>query len=328
VSGRGGSGGSRDDLDLLVVGDVNPDVIVAGGEPAFGQQERLVPAIELVIGGSAGIMAAGAARLGLRVALVGVVGDDPFGRFMLDALHARGVDVSGCRVDGAGPTGASVILARPGDRAILTAQGTIAALEPSDVPAALVARARHVHVASWFLLDRLRPALPDVAAAAHGHGATVSLDPNGDPTDAWDGGLLALLPSVDVFLPNDAEARRIAGRADVTDAASVLAEWAAGGLVVVKRGAEGAIAARAGAQTVSAGAPRTAPLDTTGAGDSFDAGFLASWLEAGRPAGGPALRDCLAFAAACGALSTRALGGTAAQPTRDEVAAALASGGA
>src|SRR5438128_1912891 len=93
------------DFDLLVLGDCNPDVMVTGEqlEPVFGQAELLVDEARLVVGGSGSITACGAARLGLRTAFISVVGDDVFGRFMLDALGLRGVDVSGCVVDGERP---------------------------------------------------------------------------------------------------------------------------------------------------------------------------------------------------------------------------------
>ena len=117
-------------LDLLVLGDCNPDLVLGGGdvEPVFGQVECIVERAELTIGGSGAITACGAARLGLRTALAATVGDDLFGRFMLDALAERSVDVSGVLVDGSRPTGVSVVLVRREDRAILTALGTIDAL--------------------------------------------------------------------------------------------------------------------------------------------------------------------------------------------------------
>lgn len=99
-------------LDLLVIGDCNPDLLVSGGDvvPAFGQREKVVDDARLVIGGSAGITACGAARLGLATGMAAVVGDDLFGRFMLDSLAARGVDVTGCVVDPIVPTGLTVAL--------------------------------------------------------------------------------------------------------------------------------------------------------------------------------------------------------------------------
>jgi ribokinase len=305
------------ELDLLVVGDVNPDIVVRGGEPRYGQQEVLVDAIALTIGGSASIMAAAAARLGLRVALVGVVGDDALGRFMLDELAARGVDVATCRIAADRPTGATVILAKPGDRAILTAEGTIPDLTPEDIPDGLLERTRHVHVASYFLQRGLNRALPAILDGARAAGATVSVDPNGDPSERWDGGLIDLLPRLDVFLPNEAEASAIAGRHDVADAARALAAPGPRPLVVVKRGLAGAIAVDAGGADVRVDAIPVEAVDAIGAGDAFDAGFLAAWLE-GRP-----VRDCLLLGVACGALSTRGAGGTGSQPTRAEAEAVL-----
>ena len=123
------------DLDLLVLGDVNPDLVLsdASMEVAFGQAETLVDDAELTIGGSGAIMACAAARLGLRTALAGLVGDDQFGAFMLRAVSERGVDVSGVVVDPGVRTGLTVVLARPGDRAILTFPGAIAAMTAERV---------------------------------------------------------------------------------------------------------------------------------------------------------------------------------------------------
>jgi sugar/nucleoside kinase (ribokinase family) len=307
------------DVDLLVVGDVNPDILVPNGEPRFGQEEVLVDSIRLAIGGSAGIMAAAAARLGLRTAIVGVVGDDVFGRFMLDELTALGVDASACRIDPARPTGASVILARPTDRAILTAQGTIADLTLDDLPVALLRRARHVHVASLFLQPAIQDGLRALASLAHGVGATISVDPNWDPSGRWDGGLLGALTGLDVFLPNAAEARLISGEDDIAAAARALHGSGPGPIVAIKRGPEGALAIDEDGTLVEVAAYPAAPVDATGAGDAFDAGFLAGWLE-GRP-----LLEATALGAACGALSTRALGGTPGQPSRAEAEAAVAA---
>jgi ribokinase len=288
-------------LDLLVVGDVNADLVLRGGDlvPTFGQREQLVDHAQLVLGGSGAIVAAGAARLGLRVAMAGCVGDDALGRAMLAALD--GVDVSAVRT-GAAPTGVSVGLARPGDRAVLTALGALAELRADDVPEALLRQARHVHVASPFL----QPGL-DVAAIAARAAGTTSLDPGWDPHERWD----LEWQGFDVLLPNAQEAQRLAGEEDVEAAARRLA--ASGPLVVVKLGAEGALAT--GEAIVRVRAPQVDPVDATGAGDSFDAGFVAARLA------GEELADALALACACGALSTRAAGGTAGQPTLDEARA-------
>jgi sugar/nucleoside kinase (ribokinase family) len=302
------------DLDLLVLGDLNPDLVLRGDvEPAFGQVERLVDGADLVAGGSGAIVACGAARLGLRTAIAGVVGDDLFGRFMLGALAERGVDTSGVIVSPAEQTGLTVVLAREGDRAMLTFPGAIPALRADAVDPGLLRSTRHVHVSSFFLQTALAPGLAELFGAVRAGGGTTSLDPNWDPVEQWDGGLLELLGHTDVFLPNAEEAVRIAGGPGADDAAQALSVH--GPLVVVKLGAEGALAARDGELVRVAPPVVVEPVDTTGAGDSFDAGVLAGLL------GGWPLERALVLGCACGALSTRAAGGTAAQPTLQEAVA-------
>jgi sugar/nucleoside kinase (ribokinase family) len=302
-------------LDLLVLGDCNPDLVLRGGdvEPAFGQVERIVERAQLVIGGSGAITACGAARLGLRTALAGVVGADGFGRFMVDALTERGVDVSGLVVDGECPTGVSVVLVRDEDRAILTALGTIETLSADRVDRRLLLSARHVHVSAFFLQHDLRPDLAALLGEARAAGATTSVDPNWDAREEWDGGLLGVLAVTDVLLLNAEEAKRIAGKADAEAAARVLAQHCP--TVVVKLGGEGALALRGDALARASALPVTV-VDTVGAGDSFDAGFLAGTLA------GRSLEQSLALAVTSGSLSTLAAGGTAAQPTLEEAAGA------
>src|SRR5438105_12542077 len=127
-------------FDLLVLGDANPDLVMLGPEvePAFGQAERLVDEGRLALGGSGAILACGAARLGLSVALCAVVGDDTFGAFVRSTLDERGVETSGLIVDPNLSTGVSVILSGPRDRAILTALGTIGELSGERIDRSLL----------------------------------------------------------------------------------------------------------------------------------------------------------------------------------------------
>jgi sugar/nucleoside kinase (ribokinase family) len=303
------------DLDLLVVGDCNPDLVLAGRRvrPQFGQGESWVEHAELVVGGTSSITACGAARLGLRTAIAAVVGDDVLGRFMLDELRARGVDTAASVVDTTTPTGLSAVLVEPDDRATLTFRGTIGALRAGMVSDALLARTRHVHTGGWYLQGAAE-VLGDILRRARAAGATTSLDPGADPDGTWEGGLPQALADVDHLLPNAAEACALAGTDDVEAAALRLAERA--GAVLVKCGADGVLAAGGGA-VHRAPALAVEVCDTIGAGDSTDAGWLAGILS-----GWPAERAA-ALAAVCGSLSTRARGGTAAQPTLAEAMAHL-----
>ena len=296
-------------FDILVAGEINPDLILSGDvRPEFGQVEKLVDDAALAIGSSSAIFACGAARLGLRVAFIGVCADDVFGRFMLAELGRRDVDVSHVLIRESGQTGLSVILDLGSDRAILTHPGLISALRPQDVSDGLLSQARHLHVASYFLQTGLRDGLPGLFQRAHSLGLSTSLDPNWDPTNDW-GGLEALLPVVDVFLPNENEAKAIAGADSLEQALDFLTARAK--VVAVKRGADGATVRTAGT-TISVPSPPVEVADTVGAGDSFDAGFLYGFLNHWEP------ERSLKLAAACGALSTRERGGTDGQPGLQE----------
>jgi ribokinase len=295
--------------DLLVVGDANPDLVLRGGnvEPAFGQREQLVERAELVLGGSGAIMACGAARLGLEVAMVARVGDDALGEVTRRWLREARVDDAHVDVAAGEATGLSVGLVRADDRAVLTAPGALAALDPDTVPDGLLRAFRHVHIASPFLQPALARGAGRLVARARAAGATTSLDTGWDPAERW-----ALPAEADILFPNAEEAVRLAGRGDPRAAARALA--ARGPVVALKLGAAGAVA-YSGDDTAAVAPPAVEFVDATGAGDSFDAGFIAAHL-AGEP-----LEAALALAVACGALSTRAAGGTAAQPTMEEARA-------
>jgi sugar/nucleoside kinase (ribokinase family) len=306
--------------DLVVLGDCNPDVLVLGDDvdPAFGQQEKLVDGISLVIGGSAAITAVAAARLGLRVALAAAVGADPAGGFMRDQLAAEGVDVTFVAVRGDAPTGMTVALSRGGDRAILTALGAVASLTAADVPEKLLADARHVHASSWFLLqDCLGPGLGTLFSAARSAGVMTSLDTNWDPSGRWASpDLSAAIAQAGLLLPNEAEAIRLAGADDLDAAVSALV--AAGPRVVVKLGERGALCAD-GRSRCLVSLPPVTPVDATGAGDCFNAGLIAGLLD------GLDLAAAAALGCAAGALSTGAPGGTASAPSRAAAAAMAAT---
>jgi sugar/nucleoside kinase (ribokinase family) len=258
--------------------------------------------------------------------MVGVVGDDMFGRFMTAALHERGVDVSAIRLTTDLPTGASVVLSDGHDRAILTARGSIGAVTAQDIPAGLLERARHLHIGSWFLQDGLRPDAAALLARAHEAGVTTSLDPNWDPAEEWDAGLRDLLPAFDLLFLNEVEAGRIAG-VDGADAAAVVLAGLGrvgpgdrpGPLVGVKCGADGALVASVEGVIARVGAYPVEAIDTTGAGDTFDAAFLSAWLEGASPL------DALRAGAVAGALATTSIGGTDGQPDAATLRAALRS---
>ncbi len=302
------------DLDMVVVCEINVDIVVTGlSVPlAFGA-ERLVDGVTLTAGSSGVLAATNMADIGLRVGVCGLVGDDTFGRYMLDHLERHGIDRSGVVVDPAVQTGAGVLLSTPQDRAILTYAGAMVLFEAEQVAMDVVARARHLHLSSYFLQAGLQRGVPELLERAHRLGLTTSADTGHDPAEQWELG--GLLGGVDVFLPNEVEAAAITGLADPEHALDRLAERVP--TVALKRGAAGALAA-AGGQRVFVPAFTVEAVDTTGAGDAFDAGFLSGYL------GGEDLEACVRRGNACGALTAAHVGGSGAL-TPERVAALLAN---
>jgi sugar/nucleoside kinase (ribokinase family) len=300
---------------IVVAGEMNVDLILTGVDalPAFGT-EMLATGASQVPGSSSMICALGLAKLGDTVRFVGRVGDDDRGRFCVAALRDAGIETDAVITDGAQATGLTVALSCATDRALVTFPGAIADLGGADIPDTLLRGAAHLHISSYFLQRNLQAGIIDLLVRARAAGLTVSLDPGFDPEGTWDAGLLAALRLVDVFLPNAVEACALAHTDDVEAALRTLA--AIGPTVIVKHGREGCLALD-GERVVRVPAFTVAAVDTTGAGDNFNAGFLHAWLRS-HP-----LAHCLRWAAACGALSTRALGGTPAQAGVAQVRALL-----
>jgi sugar/nucleoside kinase (ribokinase family) len=298
-------------VNVLVAGELNPDLIMRDCHsfPAQGR-EVLVSDLELGLGSSSAICAAGLARLGESVSFSAVVGADFYGDYCLDMLRRAGVDVSRVLRRTDLKTGITVSITSAGDRALVTYPGAIAALRADDLPDELFRGRDHFHVSAWFLQDGLRPGLKERFAAARRAGLTTSLDCGDDPSGKWSPDLLETLTEVDLFLPNESEILAVTGCRTVDEGIRKLDDGRL--LVVVKLGGAGCLASNRG-DPVHVPAFPIEVVDTTGAGDSFNAGFLHAWLRR-QPIG-----DCLRFAAACGGLSTRGMGGTATQPDEPEV---------
>jgi sugar/nucleoside kinase (ribokinase family) len=295
------------EFDVLAAGDLNVDLLLSGCPAPEPGKERLAAGMNYTLGGSAAIFACNLAALGARVCFAAKVGRDAPGEFCLDQLRACGVDVSGVCLSDEHRTGISVILAVEGQaqKAILTYRGAMERLEEADLPNELLRRARHLHVAAFYLLPALQLGCARLFERARAAGLTTSLDTNDDPDERWNSNLLEVLKFTDIFFPNRREALSIAGESDLCRAARKLASC--GRIVVAKADADGAVLAGAvSGSPLELRVPRADVefVEATGAGDSFDAGFLFRYLAGAPPA------DCLRFANACGALAVTAVGGT------------------
>lgn len=297
-------------FDVTIAGELNLDLILYG-LPAELPPERELLASEmmLTLGSSSAIVAHNLASLGSKVGFTSCVGGDDFGNSALERLRAAGVDVSTVRrMDGSIKTGLTVILPRKEWRNILTYAGTIFELKLEHLDLDYLKSSRHFHLSSYYLQRGLQPHIPALLKALKAAGLTISLDTNDDPADEWTSGIENVLPLVDVFLPNAREAKRITRTDNLEAAVARLAELVP--LVVVKMGADGAMACRGTERVIDSGV-RLDVIDPVGAGDSFDAGFLHEFVR------GSDLKACLRSGNLAGALSTTRPGGTEAFRDRE-----------
>jgi sugar/nucleoside kinase (ribokinase family) len=290
-------------FDVTSAGELNLDLILYGlPEQLFPERELLADRMMLTLGSSSAIVAHNLAALGSRVGFQSRIGDDPLGRIALERLSEGGVDVSKVRIiAGSTATGLTVILHHEQWRNILTYPGTISELTWDDLDLDYLTNSRHFHFSSYFLQKSLRPRVDELFRYMKSKGLTISLDTNDDPDDRWEGGLLGILRHVDVFLPNEREACKAAGTQNLEEAISKLSTLVP--VLVVKIGPKGALAQK-GSQRFIATSKEVVPVDSVGAGDSFDAGFLHEYVR------GSDLAACLASGNRAGALSTTRPGGT------------------
>lgn len=302
------NGRSKKPYDIIVFGDTCVDLILRDADvaPQFGQVEKTVADYDLVMGGSCCIFAAQAAKLGLRVAILGRVGADYFGKLITDTLAEARVDTRFLEVDEALRTGITVHLVQGDDRAMLTHMGSLNALTAADVTDDILASARHLHYGSLYLQTGLLPHWVDILARAKHRGLTVSLDTNWDPAERWDHDLERAYPHIDVLLPNEQEAMYLSGKDSYGEAIADLRKRVP--LLVVKRDIAGAVAWQGEQEFAQSVFEATEGGDGIGAGDSFDAGFLAGWLN------GLPLASCLSLACECGRGVAGGVGGVAGQP--------------
>ncbi len=289
-------------FDVSVIGELNLDLILYGLPQELKlEHEHLAKDLSITLGSSSAIFAHNLSSLGNKVAFSSCIGSDPFGEICIQRLGASGVDLSRVRRLAGKTTGLTIILPQRQQRFILTYPGTMYELSEKDLELRYVFDAKHLHVSSYFLQKAIRPRLIDIFRKAKEAGLSTSLDTNDDPEDRWPTDVQLLLKYVDILLPNEREACKLAQVDDVARAADILSQKVP--MLVIKRGAQGALA-RVGKEKYSAYPPVVDATDVVGAGDSFDAGFVHQFIR------GAKVEECLKFANIAGALSVTRAGGT------------------
>jgi sugar/nucleoside kinase (ribokinase family) len=291
---------------VIVIGELNVDMVASGlTEPPQMGGEIMAADFELTLGSASAIFACGVVKLGHSVTFISQVGVDDFGKFSLAALRAAGIPTNNILRNRSIKTGITISLSTRQDRALVTYPGATVSLNYGRLKMALLKGQRHLHMTSYFLQTGLRPSFPRIFREARRMGLTTSFDPNSDPENSWDGGISDVLAETDVLFLNEAEALRLTHARSVQGALKILRQRVS--CAVIKLGAKGAVAIKDG-EVTSAPGFKIEALDTTGAGDSFDAGFISTYLR------GASLAECLRAGNACGALSTLKAGGTGGQP--------------
>jgi sugar/nucleoside kinase (ribokinase family) len=299
--------------NIFVLGELNVDLIFSGEDvtPEWNR-EKLVDQFEQVLGSSSAITAAVLAGLGHSVYFVGVVGDDPFGHFCIEQLKTKGVKTDFVTVDPKLKTGVTLSLSTSKDRALITYMGAIPKLKKDYLPKGLFQMADHIHFGSYYLQQDIRLQWKEIFAEAKRVGVTTSFDTGWDPDNQWHASdLLELLEITDFFIPSEDELFQILKINQLTDIKDKLPQKR--GVVAVKRGKNGSVLIDKDGTSVSVEAFLVKPIDTTGAGDSFNAGVISGYLS------GKQGEELLRFANACGALATLRVGGASSVPNLEEV---------
>jgi sugar/nucleoside kinase (ribokinase family) len=279
----------------------------------------LTDRLQLSIGGCASNAAMDMARVGIDVGVVGCVGEDPFGRFIIETLEGRGVGTRLIRrLSDVGTSASLIVNVRDQDRRFIHTVGANARLRAADIPWDEVRRAKVLYVGGFLLASALTGReLAEVFAEARRAGVATVLDvvvPG--PGDYWPQ-LEAVLPHTDVFLPNDDEGRAVLG---IDDPRRQAERYAAAGAktVVVTCGGKGTWLLTSELR-LHAGVFPVTFVGGTGAGDAFDAGYIAGLI------GGLGPRECVAWGSVVGASCVRAISATESVFTREEAEAYLAA---
>jgi sugar/nucleoside kinase (ribokinase family) len=300
---------------VLVIGELNVDIVATGlrSAPEMGA-EILAGDCQLTLGSASAIFAAGMAKLGHSVTFVSQVGRDYFGDFCVRTLQELGVSTRHVARKADEKTGVTIALSGKRERALVTHSGAIATLTSDAIGDALMKRHDHLHLTSYYLQTALQPSFAGIFQRAKTLGLTTSFDPNSDPGNKWSKSIDNVLRYADVLLVNAREASQLTRSRTPKAALKTLGTKVT--CAVIKRGPRGAMAIQAGVTEADSGFKVTA-VDSTGAGDSFDAGFVSAYLRHAP------LAECLQIGNACGALSATRIGGTAGQPTEPELQAFL-----
>ncbi|MEH6704034.1 carbohydrate kinase family protein [Galbibacter orientalis] len=291
--------------ELIVVGELNVDLILNNieGFPKIGT-EIIANNMNLTLGSSSAIMAANAAAMGISTSFCGVVGNDNYGDFITSELKKKNVHTEFITKNSALQSGITIVMNYDQDRANVTYCGAMEALTFDLIPWDTLSEFKHFHLSNFFIQKGIRKDITKIFKKAKECGLTTSLDLQWDPENKWDFNFEACLPYVDIFMPNEQELLALT-KQETLDTAIQHIEKSAN-IIVVKMGEKGSIAIQNKKRTTTEAFHNPTYVDSIGAGDSFNSGFIKKFIEKAP------LAECLRAGNLMGALNTTAAGGTAA----------------
>lgn len=297
---------------LLVVGELNVDLILNSikGFPRIGT-EIIAETMNFTLGSSSAIMASNIAALGIDTSFCGMVGNDDFGKFIMKELQLKKVNTRFVKKSDDYSTGITVVMNYDQDRANVTYCGAMNALTMKEIPWEQLSDFHHFHLSNFFLQKGIKKDIGSIFKKAREAGLTTSLDLQFDPDEIWDFDYKKCLPLIDIFLPNQAEILALTGKDTLDDAIAELKPYA--NILAIKMGKNGSRLIHGERDFFCPPFLNKNYIDAIGAGDSFNAGFIAKYLE------GASLEEALRYGNLTGSLNTTCAGGTNAFSSTDTI---------
>lgn len=294
--------------DVYVYGDVNIDLIIPNVKqiPPNGEEWE-IPVIQTITGGGAALFTLGLGKLGLYPVFKGAVGNDCYGHYIMDTFRKQNIDTSLLSMEKETGTGVSLSFTNEKDRSFVTYRGTNSGIDITNIRMEEVIQAKHIHVTGYAGTKNHAQYLDLLKKVKENTQTTVSFDVGWDDTGEWNPNIAELFSYIDVLFMNETESVHYSRCQSAEEAAQEFAKYCM--IAVIKLGKKGSMAVSGQNVYKKEGFPIEV-VDTTGAGDSFNAGFIYGFLA------GMDIEDALRCGNGCGALSCTGLGGNTTFPNR------------
>jgi sugar/nucleoside kinase (ribokinase family) len=300
--------------DVLCLGLIVADLLIKpAGKEIFVVDSTMVETIDFMPGGDAMNESVIMSRLGLRVGLIGKIGDDAFGHTVLEEAEKSGVDISNVKICGNTKTTTSVVLIdKTGDRNFVYCKGNNDVFSIEDIELSIIRKTKIISVGSLFELPMLDGCgIETIFKKAKASNVTTAADITHDIYGLGLEGIKGILANTDIFIPSYLEAVYLTKEKDPEKAAEVFINCGVM-IAVIKLGSKGCYI-KTREESFYVNTYNVKRVDTTGAGDNFVAGFLTGIFK------GWDLKKCGMFANAVGSICVMEVGATSSVQSMEQV---------